>query len=218
MKNMTGAASLTKTFFSIVVMCGATAALASEEPVVPPPKFIYCTVCHGADMMGNEIIKAPRLSGMEPWYLVSQLEAFSKGWRGTHDNDDAGIEMRPMAQALAPKEYAEAARFVNEVRSGLPVTTIQGDASRGATLFQTCIACHGPQAGGIEATHAPALTRQNDWYLVKQLQNFRDGIRGSNADDVYGQQMRTATALLPDDQAMLDVVAYISTLQNKQEN
>lgn len=187
-------------------------AFAEDGTVVPPQKFVYCTVCHGADLMGNQVIEAPRLSGMEPWYLVRQLEAFSKGWRGTHDSDNSGIEMRPMAQALAQKEYAEAASFAQKAQSGTPAITVEGDVQRGEALYQSCIACHGAQAEGNESLGGPALTTQNDWYLARQLQNYKTGIRGSSAEDTYGQQMRAATELLPDDDAIRDVVSYISSL------
>ena len=190
----------------------ASPAIAQDAPVVPPQKFVYCTVCHGADLMGNRVIEAPRLSGMAPWFLVRQLEAFSKGWRGTHDSDNAGIEMRPMAQALTDDEFAEAASYVHKARSATPAVTIEGDAQRGATLYQSCIACHGAQAEGNESLGGPALTTQNDWYLATQLHNYKSGIRGSSPQDLFGKQMRAAAQLLPDDDAIRDVVSYISSL------
>ena len=186
---------------------------ASETPVIAPAKFVYCTVCHGADLKGNRNIEAPRLSGMEAWYVARQLEAFSKGWRGTHETDLPGIEMRPMAEALSATEIQEATRFVAAVSSPGPQPTMQGDAARGTSLFQSCAACHGSLAEGNQPLGGPALTTQNDWYLVTQLKNYRNGIRGHQTDDSYGQQMRAAVQLLPDDQAILDVVAYISNLQ-----
>ncbi len=188
-------------------------AFANDAPVVPPQKFVYCTVCHGADLKGNRNIEAPRLSGMESWYVARQLEAFSKGWRGTHETDLPGIEMRPMAEALSATEIQEATRYVGAVRSPKPQPTIQGDVARGTLLFQSCAACHGSRAEGNQPLGGPALTTQNDWYLVTQLKNYSTGIRGQHADDSYGQQMRAAAQLLEDDHAILDVVAYISTLQ-----
>jgi cytochrome c oxidase subunit 2 len=197
-------------FFCLI---GPALVFASDAPVVPPQKFVYCTVCHGADLKGNRNIQAPRLSGMEAWYVARQLEAFSKGWRGTHDSDLPGIEMRPMAEALSATEILEATRYVGAVRSPKPQPTAPGDVARGTALFQTCAACHGSQAEGQQPLGSPALTTQNDWYLVTQLKNYKSGIRGHSTEDSYGQQMRAAAQLLQDDQAILDVVAYISTLQ-----
>ena len=53
----------------------------------------------------------------------------------------------------------------------------------------------------------------SDWYQVSQLNNYKAGFRGRHPDDVYGQQMAPMVAILPDEQAMKDVVAYITSLQ-----
>ena len=77
----------------------------------------------------------------------------------------------------------------------------------------TCAACHGPGGRGLQATNAPALAGMSDWYLVTQLKNFRQGIRGTHAKDMYGPQMASMTGMLTSDQAIDDVVAYINTLR-----
>jgi cytochrome c oxidase subunit 2 len=87
-----------------------------------------------------------------------------------------------------------------------------GDAARGKTLYATCGACHGPNAEGMEALNAPKLAGQEEWYVIRQLQNFKAGVRGNNPRDTYGMQMAPMAQILPDDQAMADVAAYIKTL------
>jgi len=87
-----------------------------------------------------------------------------------------------------------------------------GDPERGKTLFATCSACHGANAEGLEALNAPKLAGQEEWYTVRQLQNFKNGIRGNNPRDTYGMQMAPMAQTLPDDQAMQDVAAYIRSL------
>src|SRR5687767_8131970 len=57
--------------------------------------FDYCLLCHGANANGNYGIRAPKLSGMEPWYLARQLENFASGARGTPAEDAPGHEMGP---------------------------------------------------------------------------------------------------------------------------
>ncbi len=52
----------------------------------------------------------------------------------------------------------------------------------------------------------------SDWYLVTQLKNFKQGIRGAHPGDMYGPQMMSMAAILRDDQAINDLVAYINTL------
>ncbi|MDR2213133.1 MAG: c-type cytochrome [Pseudomonadales bacterium] len=87
-----------------------------------------------------------------------------------------------------------------------------GDPAKGQALFATCAACHGANAEGMEALNAPKLSGQEDWYIIRQLQNFKSGVRGTNPRDTYGMQMAPMAQILPDDQAMADVAAYIKTL------
>ena len=56
--------------------------------------YSYCTVCHGAHGNGNPAINAPKIAGIESWYLKRQLEQFRAGRRGTHDSDLPGAEMQ----------------------------------------------------------------------------------------------------------------------------
>ena len=60
--------------------------------------------------------------------------------------------------------------------------------------------------------NAPRLSGGNDWYLARQLENYKNGIRGSHPSDLYGKQMKLITGVFRDDQAIKDVVAYINTL------
>jgi cytochrome c oxidase subunit II len=87
-----------------------------------------------------------------------------------------------------------------------------GDPERGKTLYATCGACHGANAEGMEALNAPKLAGQEEWYLIRQLENFKNGVRGNNPRDTYGMQMAPMAQTLPDNQAMQDVAAYIKSL------
>lgn len=87
-----------------------------------------------------------------------------------------------------------------------------GDAAAGKAHYAACAACHGPDAAGIPAMNAPALAGQDAAYLERQLLNFRAGIRGAQAADAPGAQMRGMAATLPDAQAVQDVAAYLASL------
>lgn len=63
-----------------------------------------CLACHGPDGKGNELLKAPPLSGQYDWYLVSQLKKFKAGIRGTNPKDTTGGQMRPMSLTLADEQ------------------------------------------------------------------------------------------------------------------
>ena len=89
----------------------------------------------------------------------------------------------------------------------------QGDASRGAALYAVCATCHGDRGEGMQDMNGPALAGREEWYLKRQLQNFKSGVRGGDSRDIYGKQMAPMAQLLPDDQAIADVVAYIASLK-----
>lgn len=200
--------------FAAVMFCGALSH-ADESPVIPPDEYVFCTVCHGVQLKGNPLIEAPRISRMETWYIERQLHAFKKGWRGQHERDLTGMEMRPMAEVLTNDDIDAVAAYVHSVDSERPAKTIQGNADIGRAHYASCEACHGANGEGIEALGAPSLTGVNDWYLVTQMKNFRDGIRGGSPEDTYGAQMRAAAQILTDDQAIFDVVSYVTTLPSK---
>jgi len=101
----------------------------------------------------------------------------------------------------------------------LPVATAraEGDADRGEKLFQICSTCHGEDARGKVDNQAPQLAGQHSWYLIRQLKNFKAGIRGSDPKDQYGAMMRPMAATLQTDQDIEDVVAYIVSKKPKRQ-
>lgn len=175
-------------------------------------RFDYCLLCHGANANGNYGIRAPRLAGMEPWYLTRQLENFAAGIRGANEFDAPGHEMMPVGLRVKQENsLAAVVEWVGTLQPKKPETTVRGDVARGRQLYLTCAACHGARAEGNAQLQAPALAARSDWYLVTQLRNFRQGLRGGDERDVHGAQMRAVTANLPDE-AIDDVVAYINSL------
>ena len=176
--------------------------------------FDYCLLCHGANANGNYGIRAPKLSGVEPWYLARQLDNFASGARGIPAEDDGGHEMGPVALRLRQESTRDAAvSFIASLESKRPVPTVHGNVAHGRRLYAACAACHGAKGEGNATLQAPALAARSDWYLATQLANYRQGLRGSDERDTYGAQMRAVAATLTDDQAMTDLLAYINTLK-----
>jgi cytochrome c oxidase subunit 2 len=87
-----------------------------------------------------------------------------------------------------------------------------GDPAAGKAAYAVCAACHGQQGEGTPAMNAPKLSGQGDWYLKRQLTNFKQGARGTHEKDVYGKVMAPMAATLPDEAAIDNVTAYIKTL------
>ena len=83
---------------------------------------------------------------------------------------------------------------------------------QGKQLYAGCISCHGIGGQGDDAMNAPKLAGLSRWYLHRQLSYFKQKIRGQSSENLYGQQMATMSALLPDDKAIEDVSAYLNSL------
>jgi len=177
-------------------------------------KFDYCLLCHGAAANGNAGIRAPKLAGMEPWYLTRQLENFAAGIRGTPAGDESGHEMMPVGlRVKSENTLTDAVAFIGAQPAKKPAATLSGDVAHGKQLYAACTACHGAKGEGNASLQAPALASRSDWYLATQLRNFRDGLRGADERDTYGAQMRAIVTSLPDEKAITDVVAFINTLK-----
>jgi cytochrome c oxidase subunit 2 len=83
----------------------------------------------------------------------------------------------------------------------------------GETLFQACGFCHGDQGQGIIRLDAPAIAGLEPWYIEQQLHNFKNGVRGYDANDLPGQQMALITGMLRNDASIKNVAEYISNLK-----
>ncbi len=195
----------------------ASACAESPSRGVERGRVLYatCAPCHGESGDGREQYGAPAIAGLDAWYVETQLTHFRAGIRGAHPDDDAGLRMRPMALTLRSDSDV---RSVAEYVASMPPTDPEpqlagGNAARGRELFTTCAECHGAAGTGDREQGAPDLTRASDWYLHRQLESFRAGVRGADPRDESGGRMRPMAMALPDEQAVRDVVAYIASLE-----
>jgi cytochrome c oxidase subunit II len=189
------------------------AARPAGDVAVGQALYAPCSACHGPQAQGNQALNAPKLSRQAPWYLARQLQNFKQGVRGTDDRDTYAKLMIPMAATLADDTaIANVVAYIHSLPDGDPSATLVGDPVRGKSLYATCAPCHGATGEGVWSTHAPRLARMNDWYLARQLRNFRQGIRGTHPQDFYGAEMSLMSKVVPDDQAANDLLAYIHEL------
>jgi cytochrome c553 len=66
--------------------------------------YAVCAACHGPDAAGNQQLNAPPLKNASDWYMLTQLQKFKSGARGTNPKDVEGAQMRPNAVALADEQ------------------------------------------------------------------------------------------------------------------
>ena len=89
-----------------------------------------------------------------------------------------------------------------------------GNPVQGKKLYSICVACHGASGEGRKIANAPRISGQHEWYVAKQLKNYRDGVRGIHIDDITGMQMRSIAITLKTDEEIADVAAYVATLKS----
>ena len=86
---------------------------------------------------------------------------------------------------------------------GLALPALAGDMAAGKARAASCVACHG--AGGISPNPSwPNLAGQQKGYLIREMQYFRDGIRGD--------AMMTPMARTLSDEDVENLAEYYSSL------
>jgi len=203
---------LTKSLISLfVVLLTSNSLLAADRGEAV---FKLCAACHGYQGEGNEVLKAPSIAGLPAWYIEAQINKFRSGARGSHPADIPGLRMRPMARTLYSKtDISSVSNFVANLKPMASQPTITGSVIAGEAKFKICASCHGTEAKGMQAVSAPPLVFSSDWYLLTQLKNFKNGLRGNDpAKDPTGATMSGMAAIL-DEKAMHDVIVYIQTLK-----
>ena len=207
----TADATSTDTGGQAVTVAAATSGVSAEAGAA---LYTTCIACHGADGAGNQALNSPRIAGQSAWYLTNQLKGFKAGYRGSKPEDIYGMQMRPMSMTLADDQaIANVAAYITTLNGAVSPATLDGNAEAGKGLYVTCVACHGADGIGNKALNSPSLVGLQDWYIVRQLKNFKGGIRGTHPEDIYGQTMYPMSMTLADEKAMKDVAAYIISLR-----
>jgi len=71
-----------------------------------------CGSCHGPGAVGNEAMNAPRLNGVDDWYLKQQIIKFKKSIRGAHAADTYGAQMIPMVASLTDEQVHDVIAYI----------------------------------------------------------------------------------------------------------
>jgi len=200
-------------YLMVILFTGMHTPAQAQDAKAGEAAFQVCKTCHGPQGEGQQQLNAPNLTGQFDWYLIRQLQNFKAGIRGTDPKDVYGAQMRPMSMTLADEAAIKnVVAYIQTLPGSDAKSTLDGDAEQGKALYTVCATCHGQKAEGNLAMNAPRLNSQQDWYLLRQLKNFKEGIRGKHPQDTYGAQMQAMSNTLPDETAMKNVIAYIISL------
>ena len=148
-----------------------------------------CGGCHGLDGAGNRI-KFPRIAGQNRAYIVEQLKDFRDGRR----RNDGG-QMQKMASELTEADVPRVAAWFAGQSPPWPGLTMEppGDLTRARTMalsgvdgMPACLSCHSTSALGLADFSVPAsrIAGQRDYYIAKQLRDYRDGRRDNDPNEM----------------------------------
>jgi cytochrome c553 len=175
-----------------------------------------CSACHGVNGEGREDLKTPSIAALPTWYLTRQVQNFHQGKRGADPaKDPQGAMMAAIAKTLGPDQVAAVAKHVES----LPLVPPKQREITGANVtagrdmfYERCMECHRYNASGEVVFGSPPLVGRQGWYLLAQLQKFKQLHRGAAKGDEHGAKMTQMVNFLEDEQAMKDVVSFILTL------
>jgi cytochrome c oxidase subunit 2 len=85
-------------------------------------------------------------------------------------------------------------------------------ATRGQEVFETCVPCHNADGSGNPTVGAPNIAGMKEWYVERELEKFRAGVRGMHFNDVEGMRMRPMALSLTSEEDVKAVAHYVETL------
>jgi len=123
-----------------------------------------CAKCHGED--GNSKMPGtPSLAGQQPHYLVTAIQEYHRGDRGTAAmkailRDSSRLDLESLALYYASRTPAQR-----------PAPSF-GDPAAGEPRTAMCGGCHGPRGVSSDAA-TPSLAGQDPRYLMKSIKAYR---------------------------------------------
>ena len=196
-----------------ILFLSSNLALAEVDLNAGKSSYGMCASCHGANGAGITAMNAPAVNGQSAEYIARQLNQFKSGIRGGSAGDIYGAQMKGMAATLTDAAVDNVSVYIASLPA-TPVTRIQeGDLHKGNSAYQgKCGACHGGKAQGNPKMSAPALANLDSTYITRQISNYKSGIRGSNADDRLGKQMKIMANVISNNEELTNIIAYIHSI------
>jgi cytochrome c553 len=198
---------LTSWIGTLLLMYGVGCLAAEGDKLFAP-----CVACHGNKGEGNATLNAPAIAGQDAAYVERQLRNFRNRRRGADKADTFGAQMQASATAMIADDAAvtKVASYVASLPKTVNATPASGDLRNGNNQYQgKCGACHGTTAEGNPTLKAPRLTGLDASYMKRQFAHFRDGVRGTDPQDMPGRQMAMMAKTLPNERDLDDIIAFI---------
>jgi cytochrome c553 len=198
---------------AVPLALAGTAFADEQEPDLALGKQLnrQCALCHGLYSQGILGGKYPRLAGLPEYYQTKALRDYRDGVR-----EHAAMVVVGGLHSMSDHDIDSLAAYISDIDLDsvypLDVPTPEGaDVENGKDLYKgDCKTCHGRKGEGKKSKDSPQLAGQYDGYLLRQIEMFKDKKRyhdNDPDDDTFEDYS---------DQEILDMVGYITTLDDKQ--
>jgi cytochrome c553 len=179
----------------------------SGDPVAGLRKSFLCQGCHGTEGISSEPL-IPKLAGQYANYIKKQIHNYQSGAR-SHQI------MNAMAGTInSERDLADiAAYFASQPK-------MEGSGAANSPLGEAiflhpdmiknrppCVGCHGVKGKGVSPTTSmyPVIGGQQKEYILKQLRDFRAGIRTNSPNGIMN--MIAGTLSDADIEAVADYIS-----------
>jgi len=156
---------------TLLTLCAIFAPPALAEGNIDRGKTLAytCLGCHGIEGYRNAYpsYRVPKLGGQKAAYIAAAIKGYGDGMR-THPT------MSAHAGSLSDQDIDDVAAFIASI--GTATVAAGGSKNTNLEAAQTCVACHGQNGISVNPTW-PTLAGQHEDYLVKALNQYRDGTR-----------------------------------------
>jgi len=199
-------------FFLIIPLL----AMLSASPLTSAPSSSFedlafavfrdrCMACHLQSGIGIREMNVLSIAGLPRWYVKDQLRKFRRYQRGYHADDAAGSLMKANALALDEKSITFVGRNIESLAPNEGRNPLSNELTKKSqSLYRTqCQECHGEDGEGNRSNRVPPLTSQQDWCLLKQIENFQTGKRIHFENDSSNKL---------DEEQLQSIVAWICSL------
>jgi cytochrome c553 len=171
--------------------------------------YRQCALCHGQRGQGILGGKYPRIAGLPEYYLLNALQDYRSGARGY----DAMLVVGALKTA-ENQDLVDLAAYVSDLQVDLDVPGPEdGSVRSGKKLYRyDCKTCHGREGEGKTRKESPPLRGQYHEYLLRQIELFQ------NKERIHADDPEDETFAEYEDEDLLDILAFIATLDDKQED
>lgn len=163
----------------LLVLTALAALTIPFTPAAFAAKSASCAHCHGVDGNSSSPIY-PNLAGQTKEYLYKQIMAFKNGVR-------VNAMMSSSVGILTEEDVAELADYYSSqtmTRGRFQTDPALVTQGKKVADEAQCVACH--QQGFKGLGEFPRIARQKFQYIVKQLKDYRDGVRTSDEGVMSG--------------------------------